>query len=168
MAVFLSIMSVDMNTPLATNLRFFSLAKANSALVLVRPIVAEIMQRHKRLVQIQSEIEEVERRLPGISERDSRIYDQISDDLYDEMNAVLGHVTHNVEELQAIGCIFKDFLVGIVDFPAHFAGRDVYLCWQFGEKEISNWHEMEEGFNGRNAIDTHFQTDSPGAETILA
>jgi hypothetical protein len=161
-------MSVDMNTPLATNLRFFSLAKANSALVLVHPIVAEIMQRHKRLVQIQSEIEEVERRLPGISERDSRLYDQISDDLYDEMNAVLGHVTHNVEELQAIGCIFKDFLVGIVDFPAHFAGRDVYLCWQFGEKEISNWHEMEEGFNGRNAIDTHFQTDSPGAETILA
>lgn len=157
-----------MNSILTTKQRFFTLAKANNSLVFVRPVVAEIMDNHKKLVNVQMQIEEVNSRIPNASEEDALIYEKISDDLYDEMNTILDRITHNVEELRIVGCVFKDFQVGIVDFPTHFNGRDVYLCWQFGEHEIRNWHEMEEGFTGRNTIDSHFLANFTDAETVLA
>ena len=40
----------------------------------------------------------------------------------------------------------------LVDFPAMRGGRKVYLCWLVGEKEISHWHEVDAGFDGRQPL----------------
>jgi hypothetical protein len=39
-----------------------------------------------------------------------------------------------------------------VDFPALRDGREVYLCWQEGEDEITHWHEIDAGFAGREEL----------------
>jgi hypothetical protein len=41
---------------------------------------------------------------------------------------------------------------GLVDFPTRLDGRTVYLCWQYGEEGILAWHEVEEGFAGRQPL----------------
>jgi hypothetical protein len=41
----------------------------------------------------------------------------------------------------------------LFDFPALRQGREVYLCWKYGEKEIAFWHEVEAGFAGRQPIE---------------
>ena len=41
---------------------------------------------------------------------------------------------------------------GLVDFPSMMDGRVVYLCWKLGEPEILFWHEVEEGFAGRQPL----------------
>jgi len=143
--------------------KFFSIERAQSSLVLVRPIVKELLERHKQLVVLQNDIARMEMRL----EEDESL-EHVIDSNYEAMNMVLDRIAHNIEELHTIGCIFKDFQVGIVDFPTHFESRDVYLCWQFGENTIGHWHEMEGGFKGRNLINDSFQVNSSGAETILA
>ena len=43
---------------------------------------------------------------------------------------------------------------GLVDFPTIFAGRWVYLCWHRGESQVSFWHEIRDGFTGRQEITT--------------
>jgi hypothetical protein len=60
-----------------------------------------------------------------------------------------------VQEILDMGVQIKDLETGLVDFPTRFYGRDVYLCWKFGESDIEFWHG-EEGFRGRKPIDRDF------------
>jgi hypothetical protein len=49
--------------------------------------------------------------------------------------------------------IIKDINTGLLDFPAIRDGREVYLCWKNGEGDIAYWHEIEDGFAGRQSIE---------------
>jgi hypothetical protein len=60
-----------------------------------------------------------------------------------------------VEEILEMGVQIKDIETGLIDFPTRFRGREVYLCWKFGESAIEYWHG-EEGFRGRKPIDRDF------------
>ena len=57
-----------------------------------------------------------------------------------------------LEKLERIGCLLKDLEQGLVDFYCKFEGRDVFLCWKLGEYKIKAWHEIDEGFAGRQQV----------------
>ncbi len=57
-----------------------------------------------------------------------------------------------IEKLEKYGCYLKDLDEGLVDFLYSFEGRDVFLCWKDGEKDILHWHEIDAGFEGRKKI----------------
>jgi hypothetical protein len=54
--------------------------------------------------------------------------------------------------LQEAEVVLRDLDRGLVDFPAMRDGREVYLCWLEGEDEIGFWHNLEEGFAGRQPL----------------
>lgn len=56
-------------------------------------------------------------------------------------------------EIEAVGCVFKGFEHGLVDFYALREDRLVFLCWQYGEPSITHWHEVDAGFPGRRPIE---------------
>jgi hypothetical protein len=58
-----------------------------------------------------------------------------------------------LQELDAIGCVFKGFEAGLVDFYSLRDDRPIFLCWRLGEDRIAYWHEIESGFAGRQPID---------------
>ncbi len=58
------------------------------------------------------------------------------------------------EELEEMGAVVKDPRRGLLDFYGHVDGQLVWLCWQYGESEVSFYHGLEEGFPGRKAIET--------------
>ncbi len=71
-----------------------------------------------------------------------------------------------LKELEQIGCIFKGFENGLVDFYALKEDRLVFLCWRMGEQHISHWHEVDAGFDGRQPIDSvDLFSDSPTSTT---
>lgn len=43
---------------------------------------------------------------------------------------------------------------GLCDFPAWLEGQLVYLCWKFGESEISHYHATNSGYDGRRLLPT--------------
>jgi hypothetical protein len=55
-------------------------------------------------------------------------------------------------EILATGGVPKDLELGLVDFLGLVGGREVNLCWRYGEKHIRFWHGLDEGFGGRKAI----------------
>ncbi|HEY8562075.1 MAG TPA: DUF2203 domain-containing protein [Pyrinomonadaceae bacterium] len=56
-------------------------------------------------------------------------------------------------ELHELGIQLKDYTRGLIDFPSMRDGRVVLLCWQLGEGErIEWWHEVEDGFAGRQPL----------------
>ena len=56
-------------------------------------------------------------------------------------------------EIGSTGVQVKDLDIGLLDFPCEVDGQTILLCWKLGEKAITHWHGVEEGFAGRKPID---------------
>lgn len=131
--------------------RYFTVAEAESTLVLVRRIVRDLVQRHDQLMQLRDEIEALgdavdpQEKVADLRTRGRRLTESLN-----ELHA----------ELTDIGCELKDWTVGLVDFPAIHDGREVLLCWRLDEPSIRFWHELDGGFTGRRPIDSDFGSQS--------
>jgi hypothetical protein len=69
-----------------------------------------------------------------------------------------------VSEIGAEGCEIKDLEGGLIDFPTIWEGREVFLCWKLGEPEVGHWHEIDDGFAGRQSLKNNLgcsKKDSP-------
>ena len=58
-----------------------------------------------------------------------------------------------LDRIEASGCLIKGLDPPLVDFPHMRDGREVYLCWRYGEKEIEYWHEIDSGYDGRQPLE---------------
>jgi len=55
--------------------------------------------------------------------------------------------------LQEAGIVVRDIDRGLIDFPTIRDGEEVYLCWELGEDSIDWWHDVEDGYRGRQPLD---------------
>jgi hypothetical protein len=62
-------------------------------------------------------------------------------------------INRYLQELESVGCVFKGFEAGLVDFYSLREDRPIFLCWRLGEERITHWHGIEAGFGGRQPID---------------
>jgi hypothetical protein len=70
-----------------------------------------------------------------------------------EREKAIQRVKDAMAEIDAIGVQVKDLDIGLLDFPCEVDGQVVLLCWKLGEKTITHWHGVSEGFAGRKLID---------------
>ena len=125
-------------------MKVFTVQEANALLPDVRTIVGKIQRAHRQL----SKYGEEARKAAEAAERGGGGFaDGVA------YAVVLTQLTMQLTELEALGVQLKDFERGLVDFPSLRDGRVVLLCWQLGEgEEIEWWHEVEEGFAGRQPL----------------
>jgi hypothetical protein len=57
-----------------------------------------------------------------------------------------------LREIAEKGIIVRDLDRWLVDFPSYREGKEVYLCWVRGERQIAYWHETNTGFGGRQPL----------------
>lgn len=70
-----------------------------------------------------------------------------------ERLAALGRaVEKGAQEIAALGGTVKDLALGLVDFPHVRAGQTVNLCWKYGERSITHWHGLDEGYASRKPL----------------
>ncbi len=133
-----------------THRRYFTPASANATLPLVSRIVEDLLRLHPLWRQAVNEFELAQDASVASTEsEEARIARLAAGQLAGEIEACL-------DELEQIGCLFRGFEEGLVDFPTQHDGRVVCLCWQFGEPEVSHWHELDAGFPGRQPLDASF------------
>ena len=70
-----------------------------------------------------------------------------------EREKAVQRIKDSLAEIDATGVQVKDLDIGLLDFPCEVDGRTVLLCWKLGEKGITHWHSVSEGFAGRKPID---------------
>ena len=78
------------------------------------------------------------------------------------MTRLAQQINGYLDELSSVGCVFKGFDDGLVDFYSKLDGRDVFLCWRLGESEIAHWHELDSGFAGRQSLVPELIEEQPG------
>ncbi len=68
----------------------------------------------------------------------------------------LGQLHDLLRKFHSRNIQLKDPERGLVDFPAQLDGREVFLCWEKSEADITHWHAIDEGFAGRQSLwDSH-------------
>jgi hypothetical protein len=70
-----------------------------------------------------------------------------------QRDQALQRVKDAMAEIDAIGVQVKDLDLGLLDFPCEVDGQIILLCWKLGEKAITYWHGVSEGFAGRKPVD---------------
>ncbi len=68
------------------------------------------------------------------------------------MQAVIDQMQAGVSRLDAWSIQLRSIETGLIDFPALANGRQVWLCWQLGEGDISFWHELLSGYASRRPL----------------
>lgn len=124
--------------------RYFTLSEANQALTIIRPLMDEIQAIRQKILTNQPEAwTAIEK---SVGNGGSRSLSAIVQD-FERLDALVHHILDT-------GVLIKDINIGLLDFPALKDGREVYLCWQYGEADIAYWHEVDAGYSGRQPIDT--------------
>ena len=131
--------------------RHFTVEQADATLPLVRRIVGDLLQLHPRWRAAVTAFETEQAVVTAAGETDAARLARL------EAGRLAGEIEACLEELEQIGCVFKGFDAGLVDFPSWLDGREVYLCWQLDEPRVEHWHEIDGGFAGRQPLDPfHF------------
>jgi hypothetical protein len=136
--------------------KFFTPEEANATLPLLRAIVQDISSlaatmrdRHERLMKLT----EAEDRRASATEIES---------LQCELEQAEETMHGYIEELNKLGVLLKDFVTGLIDFPAWINDHEVYLCWRLEEPEVGFWHEVDAGFAGRQRLRSPTQSRPQG------
>lgn len=127
-------------TPSEDDCLFFTPERANRALPYVKRIVRDVRQAYRHAVAVQHRLE-----------RPTAEEDTV--ELTRQYETLMGQLNEYLDELHLVGVELKDYELGLVDFPAMFEGREISLCWKYGEPQVHAWHELDDGFGGRQSVD---------------
>ncbi len=133
-----------------TEIRIFTLEEAERTLPLLRRILTDLRQEYGTWREALARYE----LLAAGSRADAgesmeRIQARMA------VTTAADRIDGFLAEISAIGCLFKGFDEGLVDFYALRDDRLVLLCWKSGEERITHWHEVGAGFPGRQPIDVN-------------
>jgi hypothetical protein len=123
--------------------RYFTLQEANETLNLIRPLMDEVQKIRQKILQNQPEA------WPAIEKSVGNGGNRALSNMVQDFEK-LETLVHQIQDMDVL---IKDINLGLLDFPALKDGREVYLCWQYGEGDIAFWHEVEAGFAGRQPIE---------------
>lgn len=132
--------------------RYFSVAEANA-------LLPELELRFGKVMAVRAELRVAHEVLEQLGETPT--VESLSDpDGPPEIVAARGRFrdlmerfSGELEAIEATGVMVKDVDIGLCDFLGEVNGEDVWLCWQFGEKQVGFWHPLDSGYAGRIAIE---------------
>lgn len=122
--------------------RHFSREEANAALETLRPLLQRLRDAKDLLTDAEAH-EALSDAAPGNGGGEAGV--QVGESFLE--------VRRLLAALQESGIVIRDLDRGLIDFPALIEEREVYLCWELGEDAVDHWHEIEDGFPGRQPLD---------------
>lgn len=122
--------------------RYFTVQQANELLPTLEPLVGELLERRARVVATRKELGEVM----------DDLHKNVGGRVHSEMVQDFMVIEQLVARIQSYGCVLKDMNSGLLDFLAKREGREIYLCWRYGEPRVAFYHELHTGFNGRQPV----------------
>lgn len=122
--------------------RYFTVEEANSLIAEIEPLMNQLLDRRAKVVESRHEVVDV------LVSQSSDVGGRAASELVQDFIAI----EQLARKIRSYGCILKDLNVGLVDFLAQRDGREVYLCWRYGEPRVDYFHELHTGFRGRQHL----------------
>ncbi len=123
--------------------RYYTLDEARAALPQVKALMAQVQEARSEIIRLRPDVWPV-----------------LQKAAHNGGNAAAGEVFSHFHKLEAgvkgilgMGILVKDIDTGLIDFLSIRNGREVYLCWKYGEEGLAFWHDINTGYQGRQPID---------------
>jgi hypothetical protein len=123
-------------------MRYFTVEEANALLPELEPLVG-------RLLELRARVSTESRAIEGVL---ADLRSDVGGPEASQMVSDFAEIDELVGRIQSYGCVIKSLEAGLLDFLCERDGRDVFLCWRFGEPSIRYFHELHTGFPGRRAL----------------
>jgi hypothetical protein len=130
--------------------RYFSVADVEALIPELTRVMKQVMSANVEASEARERLQAEQRRIDlsggGVLDRRAwRADKERIERLTAEMQRGLGAIAE-------LGGVPKDLSLGLVDFLHLRNGREVNLCWKYGEREIRHWHGLDEGYAGRKPV----------------
>jgi hypothetical protein len=146
--------------------RYFTVAEANALVPALDVRFGTVMRLRAQLRTAYDALEKAGEP-PTADSLERRDGDDELRRLRGRFRALLEALTEELGAVEALGVAVKDLDIGLCDFLGERDGRDVWLCWQYGEKSVGFWHEIDAGFGGRHPLVEAATTPSSDGGRLL-
>lgn len=123
--------------------RYFTREEADEVLAELNPLMGQLLERQAKAVRMSRQLED--------------LFEEPHIDFGGPVPTKLAQdfiiIESLLSQIRSYGCVVKNLEAGLIDFLAKINGRDVYLCWRYGEDRIAYYHELHTGFQGRKTLD---------------
>jgi hypothetical protein len=130
--------------------RYFTVADVEALIPDLSRIMKPVVSAHAEVSAMQERMQAEQQRIAmaggGVLDRRAWRADK------DKIERLTGEIRRGLAEIVELGGAPKDLGLGLVDFPHLRDGREVNLCWRYGEREIRHWHGLDEGYAGRKPL----------------
>ena len=130
--------------------RYFTVADVEALIPDLSRIMKPVVSAHAEVSATQERMQAEQQRIAmaggGVLDRRAWRADK------DKIERLTGEIRRGLAEIVELGGAPKDLGLGLVDFPHLRDGREVNLCWRYGEREIRHWHGLDEGYAGRKPL----------------
>ena len=130
--------------------RYFSPREVEALIPALTAIMTRVMKAHAEAAAVKERLMAEQRRieLAGGGVLDADVWRAGRA----ELDTLAGRVRAGLDEIVELGGVPKDVGAGLVDFIHLRGGREVNLCWKYGERHIRWWHGLDEGYAGRKPL----------------
>ncbi|MGB1252620.1 MAG: DUF2203 domain-containing protein [Candidatus Promineifilaceae bacterium] len=123
--------------------RYYSIEEVNAVLPEISDLLGELLERRGRVVTQRRELTDV------VQDRYSNVGNATASSVVQDFI----RIEQLLDKVKSYGCEVKDLNAGLIDFLSRVDGREVYLCWRYGEDlSIEHYHDLNAGFSGRRKI----------------
>ena len=130
--------------------RYFTVADVEALIPELARIMEPVMSAHAEVSATQERMQAEQQRIAmaggGVLDRRAWRADK------DKGERLTGEIRRGLGEIVELGGAPKDLGLGLVDFLHLRDGREVNLCWRYGEREIRHWHGRDEGYTARKPL----------------
>jgi hypothetical protein len=130
--------------------RYFSVADVEALIPALTRLMKRVMSSNAEASQTRERLQAEQQRIAmaggGVLDRNAWRADR------DRIERLTAEMQQGLGEIVELGGAPKDLGLGLVDFLHLRDGREVNLCWKYGEREIRHWHGLDEGYAGRKPL----------------
>jgi hypothetical protein len=130
--------------------RYFSVADVEALIPELTRVMKQVMSANIEASEARERLHAEQRRIDlaggGFLDRKAWRADK------DRIERLTAEMQRGLGAIAELGGVPKDLSLGLVDFLHLRNGREVNLCWKYGEREIRHWHGLDEGYAGRKPL----------------
>jgi hypothetical protein len=129
--------------------KLFTLEEAEKLLPHLEQLVGGLIENRRSAVQTGERLIRIQEQ---IKQNAASVNATEMVNMQTELDFLVKVINDGLDAIEQLGAQPKDLDIGLVDFPAMLDGKEVLLCWKYGENSIRFYHTYEEGFPGRKPL----------------
>ena len=125
-------------------MKYFTVAEAEA-------LIPELERLYEAITELAAKAEMKADSIRALAQDEQRNVSQLAIEK-SQLQFLANAMNERFQKIADLGALPKGLDPALVDFPSRLDGREIYLCWKLGDKRLTHYHGVDEGFAGRKTL----------------